>query len=146
MIAIGRNNEPEDTNFGDMDKHQFGDIPHVPPKGLNNGVIAMNLTRLRLYDWEDKFLKIFQVYSSQIYLTVQRTMNILLFYNPAILKIIPCEMHFIHTHCSRGFTCGSLKETGKQIHLIHGANHTLEAGGIFRPIYEHYLNVSQTTL
>lgn len=56
----------------------FVDIPHPPPKGLNAGVLLMNLTRMRNHGWVGKVLKTFDEYSTNYILNDQRLLNIYL--------------------------------------------------------------------
>lgn len=84
LIGVARNNEPEDRNYGWLDIEGFGDIPHVGPKGLNSGMLLMNLGKMREYKWEEKIGRLFTDYGKIVMLNDQRLLNIILYYDPGI--------------------------------------------------------------
>ncbi len=52
----------------------------------------MNLTQMREYEWEEKILNLYDTYSKVTkWMTVQRLMNILLYYNPGSLFNYLCS-------------------------------------------------------
>lgn len=148
LIGISRSNEPFDIEYLEMTKKWFGDIPHPPPRGLNAGLLIMNLTKMRGYHWEENFLRVYDEYSKKVTLTGQRTVNILLGNSPGLLKMLSCKYNFFHRHCDRGYTCldaidaATNGEPGGGIHLVHGNGHTFEKNKVFHPIYQAYQHVS----
>lgn len=88
LVGVARNNEPEDRNYGWLDKEGFGDIPHVAPKGLNSGMMLMNLTRMREYGWEERLTRLYRDYAKIVRLNDQRLLNIMLYYDPGKYIVI----------------------------------------------------------
>lgn len=72
--------EPENLPWFDMYSGAFSNTPVPTPRGLNAGVLLMNLTRMRNYEFSDKIMRLYQDYS--IYKNDQTLLNTLLFYNP----------------------------------------------------------------
>lgn len=141
LVGIARSNEANDTHYKKMYQHWFSDIPHPPPKGVNAGLLLMNLTQMREYNWEQKFLQVYQDYSEVFNLTGQRTVNILLSKDLDILKQISCQFNFCHRHCDKEFTCRDVLNNEDGIILLHGNGFKMERGQIFHPIFETYQNV-----
>ncbi|ODM94356.1 Glucoside xylosyltransferase 2 [Orchesella cincta] len=100
----------------------FGDIPYVPPKGVNSGVLLMNLTKMRSYGWENKVLEIFNNYSKIADLFGdQKIINILLHFERDLLKLIPCQYNYVHIFCDHGQYCKEAESDPNGIEILHGA-------------------------
>lgn len=64
----------------------FKATPHVPPRGVNSGLLVQNLTRMREFGMPEKLGRIYGDYSKFTkVLSGQRVLNILLFFNPGKL-------------------------------------------------------------
>lgn len=61
---------------------KFKDAPYVPPKGVNSGVLVMNLTRMREFDLTTKLTRVYEDYSKFVELHDQKVLNIMLYFNP----------------------------------------------------------------
>ncbi len=61
----------------------YADIPHVAPKGVNSGMIVMNLTKMREYNWQTRIVRLYDDYTKITdYMEDQRLLNIILYYDP----------------------------------------------------------------
>lgn len=84
LIGVARNNEPEDVHYDEIHIYGFGDIPHVAPKGVNSGMLVMNLTKMREYDWQARIVRLYEDYMKiSGWLEDQRLLNIILYYDPS---------------------------------------------------------------
>lgn len=72
--------EHEDPNIGWYNR--FARHPYYGPLGVNSGVMLMNLTRMRLFKWEEHVLPIHKEYKLRITWGDQDIINILFYYHP----------------------------------------------------------------
>lgn len=56
--------------------------PFHEPYGINSGVILMNLTRMREFNFVEKIIRLYEHYKKSIVLIDQDLLNILAYYNP----------------------------------------------------------------
>ncbi len=68
------------------------------PKGLNSGLLLMNLTKMREYQLEDKVSQTFKDYSKISLVHDQAILNILLHYHPGNFFIDPPQSNVIVTY------------------------------------------------
>ncbi|CAL8127936.1 unnamed protein product [Orchesella dallaii] len=121
LVALAPNNVAEDENYSYLDKELFGDIPHVPPKGVNAGVFYINLAGLRKFRWTEKVLEFYRkINQSEIYINDQRLLNMFLHDNLDVLEILPCHYNFQNIHCQKGLTCRTAESEPSGIQIFHG--------------------------
>ncbi|XP_055902747.1 glucoside xylosyltransferase 2 isoform X2 [Eupeodes corollae] len=128
----GLSPEHEDTQIGWYNR--FARHPFYGRLGVNSGVMLMNLTRMRLFDWENEILKLYKEYKSQITWGDQDLINILFYYHPDKLYIFPCIFNYRPDHCMYVNVCNITNG----IHIFHGNRgyfHTNKQP-IFKKIYE----------
>ncbi|CAL8097731.1 unnamed protein product [Orchesella dallaii] len=122
LIGVAPASEPWDKNFDHIFKFHFADIPHVPPKGLNSGVLVMNLTKMRNYGWRKKMFEIYDNYSKSVDLHAdQRILNIHLHFERDLLKQIPCNYNYEHIHCDSEQICIHAEGHQNGVEILHGA-------------------------
>ena len=80
LFGLTNNQESGAKDLWYTKKSRF---PFYGKYGLNSGVLLMNLTRLRNFEFEKKIFKIFQKYKKVIKLGDQDLINILFFYFPS---------------------------------------------------------------
>ncbi len=96
----------------------------------------MNLTRMRHYRMSEKLLQAYFDYSRiGKRLTAQHVFNILLYYNPELLKLMPCSLHFLESFCEEEFYCKEALEDNDGVHLIHGNDGSFMSSRIFDQVY-----------
>lgn len=76
----GLSPEHEDESIGWYNR--FARHPFFGKLGVNSGVMLMNLTKMRMFNWEDRILPIHRQYKSQITWGDQDLINILFYYHP----------------------------------------------------------------
>ncbi|ODM91930.1 Glucoside xylosyltransferase 2 [Orchesella cincta] len=123
LIGIAPNSQPG-PDFDNIHKTNFGGYPHVPPKGVNAGVVLMNLRKMRTIDWNQKILRAYNNYST-VYNAVndQLLLNIYLHYETGsrFLNLMPCKYNYMHVYCDHGQLCESVEEDAVGIHIVHGS-------------------------
>lgn len=72
--------EHEDKNVGWYNR--FARHPFYGEMGLNSGVMLMNLTRMREFEWEKKIFPIYEKFKNKITYGDQDLINILFYYFP----------------------------------------------------------------
>jgi len=107
--------EHENENIGWYNR--FARHPFYGQLGVNSGVMLMNLTRMRKFNWEQHVFPIFKEYKLRITWGDQDIINILFYYHPDKLHIMPCEYNYRPDHCMYMSICNT-SHTG--IKLIHG--------------------------
>lgn len=76
----------------------------------------MNLTRLREFEWEEKIIPIYKEYKLKLTWGDQDLINILFFYHPDKLFVLPCEWNYRPDHCIYMSVCAA----PSGIRIIHG--------------------------
>ncbi|KAK7079152.1 Glucoside xylosyltransferase 1, partial [Halocaridina rubra] len=115
-------------------------IPFPGPRGVNTGVMVMNLTRLRALPggWTGTTLSAFDNYRNRLGITATNDIvNIALAQNPAILYDLDCVWNFGPGVCWRGTNhCPAAEEFGAS--LVHGtsASFVNTRNKKFRALYE----------
>lgn len=78
--------------------------------------MLMNLTRLREFEWEEQIIPIYKEYKMKITWGDQDLINILFYYHPDKLFVLPCEYNFRPDHCMYMSICPA----PSGIKVIHG--------------------------
>lgn len=128
----GLSPEHEDTQIGWYNR--FARHPFYGPLGVNSGVMLMNLTRMRLFDWENQIFPLYKKYKSQITWGDQDLINILFYHHPDKLYIFPCIFNYRPDHCMYVNVC-NITEGIRILHGNRGYFH-LNKQPIFKKIYE----------
>lgn len=124
--------EHEDQNAGWYNR--FARHPFYPPLGINSGVMLMNLTRMRAFNWTEKILPIFDEYKMKLVWGDQDIINILFHFHSDKLYLFPCDYNYRADHCMYMSVC-PIKEGIKILHGNRGYFHSL-AQPIFNYVYE----------
>ncbi len=74
--------EHEIANIGWYNR--FGRHPYYGLTGLNSGVMLMNLTRMRAFDWTNKIVPLYREYKTKITWGDQDLINILFHFHPGM--------------------------------------------------------------
>lgn len=125
--------EHEDPNVGWYNR--FSKHPYFGKLGVNSGVMLMNLTRMREFNWNSYMLPLYKEYKLKITWGDQDLINILFAYYPDKLYVIPCEFNYRPDHCIYMSACNA--PNGIQIlHGNRGYFHS-EKQPIFSTIYRY---------
>lgn len=106
--------EHEDKNVGWYNR--FARHPFYGPLGINSGVMMMNLTRLREFEWEEKIMPLYKEYKMKLTWGDQDLINILFYFHPDKLFVLPCEWNYRPDHCIYMSVCSA----PSGIRIIHG--------------------------
>jgi len=124
--------EHENENIGWYNR--FARHPFYGRLGVNSGVMLMNLTRMREMKWEQHIVSIHKEYKLRIIWGDQDIINILFYYHPDKLYIMPCEYNYRPDHCMYMSIC-NMSQTGvKVIHGNRGYFHS-DRQPLFKSIY-----------
>lgn len=124
--------EHEDQSVGWYNR--FSRHPFYPPLGVNSGVMLMNLTRMRAFNWTARILPIFAEYKMKLVWGDQDIINILFSFHPEKLFVFSCDYNYRADHCMYMSVC-PVAEGIKILHGNRGYFHSL-AQPIFSYIYE----------
>lgn len=122
--------EHEDTNAGWYNR--FSRHPYYPPLGVNSGVMLMNLTRMRQFNWTERILPIYDTYKLKLVWGDQDIINILFHFHPEKLFVFSCAYNYRADHCMYMSVCNTTS-----IEILHGNRgyfHSL-AQAIFNYVY-----------
>lgn len=125
--------------YGDNAKHSF-----VHPRGINSGVMLMNLTRMRQVSWEDDLVEIYRRNKRKLVYGDQDLLNIYFHDHPGRLYIFPCSWNYRPDFCMMeglGNLCPEAETSG--VSLLHGNRqvfHKSKAQPEFKAIYDAYKN------
>lgn len=106
--------EHEDPNVGWYNR--FSKHPYYGKLGINSGVMLMNLTRMRQFEWNLYMLPLYKEYKLKITWGDQDLINILFAYNPDKLYVFPCQYNYRPDHCMYMSVCNA----PKGIQILHG--------------------------
>ena len=99
--------------------YTWGALPAYKERGLNAGVLLMNLTRMRQSNWESQMLPTYLKYKPHIGLADQDILNAYLHFHPELVMEIPCIWNYRRTHCDH--LKNQCKEAAKDgAALLHG--------------------------
>ncbi|XP_051862953.1 glucoside xylosyltransferase 2 isoform X2 [Drosophila albomicans] len=124
--------EHENENIGWYNR--FARHPFYGRLGVNSGVMLMNLTRMRNFNWEQHVLPIYKEYKLRITWGDQDIINILFYYHPDKLHIMPCEYNYRPDHCMYMSICNTSHSGIKLLHGNRGYFH-LNKQPLFKIIY-----------
>lgn len=115
---LGMSNEGEDasTNW----YHRFAAHPYYGRYGLNSGVMFMNLTRMRQFEWNTRIEPAYLAHRDAIVWGDQDIINIILHHHPDRLFSTSCTINFRPDHCIYSSTCKVINDQSETIKLIHG--------------------------
>ncbi|XP_017845714.1 glucoside xylosyltransferase 2 isoform X2 [Drosophila busckii] len=125
--------EHESENIGWYNR--FARHPFYGPLGVNSGVMLMNLTRMRQFNWEQHILPIYKEYKLRITWGDQDIINILFYYHPDKLYLMPCEYNYRPDHCMYMSICNISHSGVKLIHGNRGYFHSNKQP-LFRELYK----------
>ncbi|RNA32404.1 glucoside xylosyltransferase 1-like isoform X2 [Brachionus plicatilis] len=128
--------EHEDANMGWYNR--FARHPFYGRLGLNSGVMLMNLTRMREFDFVGKILPMYQTYRYNITWGDQCLLNILFKFHPDRLYEYDCSWNYRPDHCMYGSNCRAAEKNGARI--LHGCRRVFqtEKEPAFRQIYKAF--------
>lgn len=106
--------EHEDRNVGWYNR--FARHPFYGPLGVNSGVMLMNLTRMRAFQWTEHILPLHKEYKLKITWGDQDLINILFFFHPDKLYVFPCQFNYRPDHCMYMSVC----KTPDGVQILHG--------------------------
>lgn len=106
--------EHEDPNVGWYNR--FSKHPYFGKLGVNSGVMLMNLTRMREFNWNSYMLPLYREYKLKITWGDQDLINILFYYYPDKLYVMPCEFNYRPDHCIYMSVC----DAPNGIQILHG--------------------------
>lgn len=109
--------EHEDPNVGWYNR--FAKHPYYGNLGVNSGVMLMNLTRMRQFQWSKYVLPIYNKYKHKISWGDQDIINIIFHYQPEKLYVFPCLFNYRPDHCMYMSVCNPNKEY-KGVIVLHG--------------------------
>ncbi|KAL7632887.1 UNVERIFIED_CONTAM: hypothetical protein RMT77_016794 [Armadillidium vulgare] len=96
-------------------------FPYYGETGLNDGVILMNLSRIREFrdGWTNSLFKIYQKYKKDLILIDQDIFNIFFYEHPETLHELGCDWNFCGIFCETNLVrCERAQKFG--VSLLHG--------------------------
>ncbi|CAL1265215.1 unnamed protein product [Larinioides sclopetarius] len=109
---------PEHEDFATGWYNRFARHPYYEPLGVNSGVMLMNLTKMRAFQWEKYLAPIMKEYKLNIVWGDQDIINIIFHFHAEKLYILPCEWNYRPDHCMYSSVCKTAEKNG--ISVIHG--------------------------
>lgn len=79
---------PEHEDYSAGWYNRFAKHPYVKPLGVNSGVMLMNLTRMRAFDWEQYLQPVMNQYKMDIVWGDQDIINIIFHSNRGKCRLI----------------------------------------------------------
>ncbi|CAN8028471.1 unnamed protein product [Ixodes persulcatus] len=101
MMALSYETEDPSTNW----YQQYAKHPYVPPFGVNAGVMPMNLTRMREFDWVSRMEPLLKEYEGRIPWVDQDLVNILFSAHPDKLFLMTCRWNYRQDNCQFHASC-----------------------------------------
>lgn len=101
LIAQSYEIEDMDTN----PYRHYGSVPYVKPYGVNAGVMPMNLTRMRNFNWGSRMEPLLEQYGSRLKWADQDIVNVIFNENPDKLYLMPCTWNFRRDNCEFHESC-----------------------------------------
>ncbi|OQR70613.1 hypothetical protein BIW11_11521 [Tropilaelaps mercedesae] len=93
--------------------------PYVLPRGINSGVMLLNLTRLRAFDWSQRVAAVYEQWRERVVWGDQDIINIIFSNHSDAVYILPCEWNFRPDHCQYSSPCRGANRQGPG--LLHGS-------------------------
>ncbi|XP_060535447.1 glucoside xylosyltransferase 2 [Cylas formicarius] len=128
--------EHEDPNVGWYNR--FAKHPYYGKLGVNSGVMLMNLTRMRTFQWEEYVVPIYKKYKLHITWGDQDIINIIFHYHPDKLYVYSCRYNYRPDHCMYTSICKSAERKG--VAVLHGSRgffHSLKQP-VFQAVYRAF--------
>ncbi|KAM7286344.1 glucoside xylosyltransferase 1-like [Ixodes scapularis] len=110
LMALGSEGEDFAHNW----YHRRAKHPYPPPFGANAGVMAMNLTRMRSFDWVSRMAPLMEEYAGRIPWGDQDLINILFSFHPDKLFMLTCRWGYRQDNCRFHDSC-----SGETPALLH---------------------------
>lgn len=129
---------PEHEDFATGWYNRFARHPYFKPLGVNSGVMLMNLTRMRDFNWQSHVIPIYEKYKYKITWGDQDIINIIFYLHPEKLFVYSCEWNFRSDHCMYMSVCKQAEENG--VGVLHGNRavfHT-DKQPAFKAVYETF--------
>uniref|UniRef100_A0A915L8A0 UDP-D-xylose:beta-D-glucoside alpha-1,3-D-xylosyltransferase n=1 Tax=Romanomermis culicivorax TaxID=13658 RepID=A0A915L8A0_ROMCU len=98
--------------------NRFAKHPYVEPLGINSGVMLMNLTKMRKFNWNSRVEWTFNRYKALITWGDQDLINVIFSQYKDRLFMMGCEWNYRPDHCIYSPACHSASVNG--ISVIHG--------------------------
>lgn len=115
--------EHEDPNTGWYNR--FARHPYYGKLGVNSGVMLMNLTRMRAFQWTSYVIPIYKEYKLKITWGDQDIINIIFHFHSDKLYIYPCQYNYRPDHCMYMNVCKSANKEG--VAVLHGSRGSFHA-------------------
>lgn len=109
---------PEHEDYATGWYNRFAQHPYFKPLGVNSGVMLMNLTRMREFQWESHLPPIYEKYKQKITWGDQDILNILFHSHPDKLFVYLCDWNYRPDHCMYTSVCKSAEKHG--VAMVHG--------------------------
>lgn len=119
---------------------RFARHPYYGDNGINSGVMLMNLKKMRLINWEQSLLPIYNQYHTNLVWGDQDILNIYFHLHPDELNLLPCEFNYRPDHCIYMSLC-EVKDGIKILHGNRGYFHKDQNQPIFSQIYSAFQKV-----
>ncbi len=116
--------------------NRFARHPYYGKLGLNSGVMLMNLTRMREFEFVKKIYPLYNEYKNAIPWGDQCLLNILFHFHPDRLYVYGCEWNYRPDHCMYGSNCKTAETIGARV--LHGCRRCFHNDKIpaFRAVYQ----------
>jgi UDP-xylose:glucoside alpha-1,3-xylosyltransferase len=106
--------------------YSFSKIPFYGPRGLNSGVMLLNLERMREIDFPNEVRLIHDAIKGRARFADQDMLNFYFHFHPQLIYVLPCELNYGHQHCdcphgSPG-QCACRGAESEGISVLHGCN------------------------
>ncbi|OQV19075.1 putative Glucoside xylosyltransferase 1 [Hypsibius exemplaris] len=120
IIAVSPDFETDTDSWYRPDNPQV-QTAYVLPRGVNTGVMLMNLTRMRDAKWGAEIRDLEKTYKSQLFRLEQDLINLYFSCHPDRLMLLPCRWNFRPSHCQDNrCTCADAEVQG--IALLRGGS------------------------
>uniref|UniRef100_A0A0A9XB39 UDP-D-xylose:beta-D-glucoside alpha-1,3-D-xylosyltransferase n=1 Tax=Lygus hesperus TaxID=30085 RepID=A0A0A9XB39_LYGHE len=128
--------EHEDPNTGWYNR--FARHPFYGKLGLNSGVMLMNLTRMRQFQWEKYLVPIYKEYKLKMTWGDQDIINIIFNFHPERLYVYDCSYNYRSDHCMYRSVCSQAERHG--VNVLHGSRGTFhnEKQPAFKAIFQAF--------
>ncbi|XP_053614083.1 glucoside xylosyltransferase 1-like isoform X2 [Plodia interpunctella] len=98
---------------------RFAKHPFYGKTGLNSGVMLMNLTRMREFEWVSYVTPIMMKWKLNIPWGDQDIINIIFHYHSRAVYELPCRYNYRTDQCTYGDACAGAVAEG--VRLLHGS-------------------------
>lgn len=119
---VGMSSENEHTGASWYNSHT--DFPHYGLLGLNSGVMLMNLTRMRSFQWNTYMWPLLRDFKRKIELGDQDLINILFHNHTHRVYLLPCAFNYRPEPCNHEDAC----RVPDGIQVLHGKCEPFQIG------------------